>query len=214
MKATQLAIKRLIDIVVSMIGLLILSPLFAIIALAIKLDSRGPVFFRQERAGKDSKLLKVWKFRTMTEEAENHPLGAFTAVGDPRITRIGQLLRRSGLDELPQLINVLKGEMSLVGPRPTLAYQVQKYNKEQRQRLLVKPGITSWALVNGRNKLTWPEKIELDLWYVKNWSLLLDFNILFKTPFVILKGEGLFLEEQDEILKKEAPVETDLLGKP
>jgi exopolysaccharide biosynthesis polyprenyl glycosylphosphotransferase len=213
-KQIQLAFKRFLDIVLCLIGLVLLIIPFALIALAIKLDSRGPVFFKQARIGQNGKRFACWKFRTMVKDAENHPLGAFTTTGDPRITRLGQWLRRSGLDELPQLFNVLKGEMSLIGPRPTLAYQVAKYNQEQRQRLLVKPGITSWALVNGRNQLTWPEKIELDLWYVRNWSLGLDFKILFKTPFVILKGEGLFLEKQDEILKQEAAAATDLPGKP
>jgi exopolysaccharide biosynthesis polyprenyl glycosylphosphotransferase len=195
-------VKRFLDIVVSVVGLALLAIPFALIALAIKLDSKGPVFFKQERVGKDGKRFICWKFRTMIEGADRHPLGAFTPKGDPRITRIGYWLRRLGLDELPQLINVLKGEMSLVGPRPTLPYQVQKYNERQMQRLAVKPGITSWALINGRNQLTWPEKIELDLWYVENWSLWLDLKILFRTPLVILKGEGLFLEKEDEILSQ------------
>ena len=112
------------------------------------------------------------------------------------------MFRRLGIDELPQLINVLKGEMSLVGPRPTLPYQVAKYNDVQRKRLLVKPGITGWALIQGRNSLTWPEKIELDVWYVEHWSLKRDFFILFRTPMVVLGGQGLFLEKDDVILKK------------
>ncbi|MCK4393480.1 sugar transferase [Candidatus Bipolaricaulota bacterium] len=194
-------LKRAIDIVLSLVGLIILAGPFAVIALAIKLDSKGPVFFRQERVGKEGLLFRSWKLRTMVVQAEEHALGAFTPKGDPRITRMGAFVRRFGLDELPQLINVLAGEMSLVGPRPTLPYQVAKYDTIQRKRLMVKPGITGWALINGRNVLTWPEKIELDIWYVEHWSLKLDLHILLKTPFVILGGRGLFLEQIDEILK-------------
>lgn len=198
----QVILKRLIDILLSFIGLVLLAVPFAIVALVIKLDSKDSVFFRQERVGKDGQSFKVWKFRTMVVGAEKDPLGAFTSKGDLRITRVGYLLRRFGIDELPQLINVLKGEMSLVGPRPTLPYQVAKYNDVQRKRLLVKPGITGWALIKGRNSLTWPEKIELDVWYVEHWSLKRDCFILFRTPVVVLGGQGLFLEKDDVILKK------------
>ncbi len=170
-KHVQLFVKRFLDIVVSIVGLALLAIPFALIALAIKLDSKGPVFFKQERVGKDGKRFICWKFRTMIEGAINQGLGVTVAQDDPRITRVGRFLRNWGLDELPQLINVLKGEMSLVGPRPTFPYQVEQYNAFQRRRLEVKPGITGWALVNGRNRVPWEERIKLDVWYVDHWSL-------------------------------------------
>lgn len=171
-------IKRLIDFWASLFGFILLSPLFLVIAVAIKLDSPGPVFFRQERVGKDGRVFKIFKFRTMVVNAEKMGAGVFVEKEDPRITRVGKWLRNTSLDELPQLINVLRGEMSLVGPRPTLPYQVERYDERQRRRLLMRPGITGWVQVNGRNSLTWPEKIELDIWYVEHWSLWLDLRIL------------------------------------
>lgn len=187
--------KRVLDLVISAIGLVICAPLFAFVALAIKLDSPGPVFFRQERTGKDGQPFYPYKFRTMVVNAERIGLGLNVAKDDPRITRVGRVLRNWGIDELPQLINVLKGEMSLVGPRPTLRYQVEQYDAFQRRRLEVKPGITGWALVNGRNRLSWEERIKLDVWYVDNWSLWLDIKILFKTLWVVLvTHEGVYGE--------------------
>ncbi|MCL6642778.1 MAG: exopolysaccharide biosynthesis polyprenyl glycosylphosphotransferase [Candidatus Bipolaricaulota bacterium] len=194
-KRVQLVAKRLLDIVFSVVGLALLAIPFALIALAIKLDSKGPVFFKHERVGKDGKRFICWKFRTMIEGAINQGLGVTVAQDDPRITRVGRFLRNWGLDELPQLINVLKGEMSLVGPRPTFPYQVERYTAFQRRRLEVKPGITGWALVNGRNRLPWEERIKLDVWYVDHWSLWLDFKILLKTLWVVLvTHEGLYGE--------------------
>ena len=192
----QLALKCLIDILLSFIGLVLLTVPFAIIALAIKLDSKGPIFFRQERVGKDGQSFKVWKFRTMVVGAVQQGLGYNIAKDDSRITRVGALLRNWGLDELPQLINVFIGEMSLVGPRPTLRYQVERYNDFQRRRLQVKPGITSLAVVLGRNALSWKERIEFDVWYVEHWSLWLDIKILFKTLWTVLvTHEGLYGED-------------------
>jgi lipopolysaccharide/colanic/teichoic acid biosynthesis glycosyltransferase len=192
----QLILKRLIDILLSLIGLSLLAIPFAIIALAIKLDSKGPIIFRQERVGKDGRSFKVWKFRTMGVGAVRKGLGYNVAKDDSRITRVGAVLRNWGLDELPQLINVFAGEMSLVGPRPTLRYQVEHYNDFQRRRLQVKPGITSLAVVSGRNALSWKERIELDVWYVKHWSLWLDIKILFKTLWIVLvTHEGLYGED-------------------
>jgi|GEM_PF-665444 len=194
-KRVQLFMKRFLDIVVSVVGLALLALPFALIALAIKLDSKGSVFFKHERVGKDGKRFICWKFRTMIEGAINQGLGVTVAQDDPRITRVGRFLRNWGLDELPQLINVLKGEMSLVGPRPTFPYQVEQYNAFQRRRLEVKPGITGWALVNGRNRLPWEERIKLDVWYVDHWSLWLDLKILLKTLWVVLvTREGLYGE--------------------
>jgi len=190
-----LAAKRLMDLIVSLIALAVLAIPFALIALAIKLDSRGPVFFRQERAGQGGKLFRIWKFRTMVEGAVEQGLGYNVAKDDPRITGVGQFLRSWGLDELPQLINVLRGEMSIVGPRPTLQYQVEQYDEFQRRRLLVKPGITGWALIHGRNLLTWEERIEYDVWYVEHQSLWLDLKIVLKTLWVVLvQREGIYSE--------------------
>ena len=174
------------------IALLVLLPIFAIIGISIKLDSKGPVFFIQERAGKEGKIFKAYKLRTMIDNAEKIGLGYEIAKDDNRITWVGKHLRW-GIDELPQLINVFNGDMSLVGPRPTLIEQVNQYSKEHRRRLEMKPGITGWALVNGRNKLSWPEKIKLDIWYIDHWSIWLDLKILFKTIWVVIfKREGIY----------------------
>jgi exopolysaccharide biosynthesis polyprenyl glycosylphosphotransferase len=190
-----MVLKRLLDITVSIVGLILLAIPFAVIALAIKLHSRGPVFFRQERVGKNGKRFICWKFRTMIEGAVTQGLGVTVAQDDPRITRVGRFLRKWGLDELPQLIHVLHGEMSLIGPRPTFPYQVEQYDGFQRRRLEVKPGLTGWALVNGRNRLMWEERITLDVWYVDHWSLWLDLKILLKTFWIVLiTREGLYGE--------------------
>jgi len=196
--------KEIFDKIFSFLALVVLLPIFLIVAILIKIDSKGSMFFLQERVGKDGKIFKVFKFRTMTVDAPEKTKGRYIEKSNPYVTRIGKFLRRSGIDELPQLINVLKGEMSLVGPRPTLPYQVAKYDEFQKRRLLIKPGITSWALVNGRNKLTWPEKIKLDVWYIENWNSWLDIKILFKTVWVVAKGEGLYADrETDEIARNE-----------
>lgn len=188
-----LFLKRIFDIVVSLIGLVLLSPLFLLVAVLIKLDSSGPVFFKQERIGIKGKPFFPYKFRTMVQGAVGKGLGFTVAKDDERITKIGKFLRKYGIDEFPQLINVLKGEMSLVGPRPTLRYQVEKYNEFEVRRLLVKPGLAGWALVHGRNSLTWPERIKYDVWYVDNWSLWLDIKIIFKTFYLIfIRQEGIY----------------------
>jgi lipopolysaccharide/colanic/teichoic acid biosynthesis glycosyltransferase len=174
------------------IALIILLPIFAIIGVFIKLDSKGPIFFIQKRAGKDGKIFKAYKLRTMVDNAVETGLGYEMSKDDNRITRVGKHLRW-GIDELPQLINVFKGEMSLVGPRPALPHQVKKYSKQERRRLEVKSGITGWALVNGRNILSWSERIKLDIWYVDHWSLWLDLKILFRTIWVVIfKREGIY----------------------
>lgn len=188
--------KRLIDLLVSSLLLFILSPLFLLIALLIKLDSPGPAIFCQERVGLHGKLFLIFKFRTMILNAADIGSGAIIDLEDNRITRTGHFLRRYSLDELPQLLNILRGEMSLVGPRPTLAYQVQQYTERQLQRLQVKPGLTGWAQIKGRNSLSWPERIELDLWYVENKCLTIDLLILGKTVGVVLHGSGLYAEQE------------------
>jgi lipopolysaccharide/colanic/teichoic acid biosynthesis glycosyltransferase len=189
----QVAVKRGLDLGVSAISLFALAIPFAAIALAIKLDDCGPVFFRQERIGKGGRVFRVWKFRTMIVDAASQGLGNTVASDDDRITRVGRLLRKFGVDELPQILNVLSGEMSLVGPRPTLAYQVEHYDATQRRRLEVRPGITSLAVVSGRNALSWNERIELDVWYIDRWSLGLDLKILLRTLWcVLVTREGLY----------------------
>jgi lipopolysaccharide/colanic/teichoic acid biosynthesis glycosyltransferase len=188
-------LKRLLDITGASIGLAFLAIPFLLIAMAIKLDSRGPVFFRQERIGLRGTSFKPWKFRTMIEGAVNVGLGLSAAKDDPRITRVGRFLRNTGIDELPQIINVLRGKMSLVGPRPTLPQQVERYNEEQRRRLLAKPGVTGLAVVRGRNALSWEERIKLDTWYIDHWSIWLDIKILALTPWkVLVTRKGLYGE--------------------
>jgi len=202
----QEKVKRGFDLFISGMALAFLSPLFLVVALAILLDDGRPVFFRQERVGRGGKRFRVFKFRTMVPDAESK--GLFTHENDPRITRVGRILRRWSLDELPQLLNVLLGQMSLVGPRPTLPYQTEKYTERQKRRLLVRPGITGLAQVKGRNALSWPEKIELDLQYVDRMSLWLDLKIILMTVPALFKRKTLYKSpeewERDPIAKKEA----------
>ncbi len=183
---------RVLDIALAGIGLALAAPLLLIAAVAIKLDSRGPVIYRQRRVGKDGQEFEVLKLRTMRPGAD--PVGVGTPVleNDPRVTRIGRVLRRTSLDEIPNLVNVLRGELAIVGPRPTLAAQVELYTERQRRRLEVKPGITGWAQVNGRAGIPWDERIELDVWYVDNRSLALDLRILARTARLLLSGRGLY----------------------
>ena len=187
--------KWICDFIASLIGLIILLPLFIIIAILIKIDSKGPVFFLQERLGKDGKTFKMYKFRTMVKNAENKGSGIYTSKEDPRITKIGHFLRKTSLDELPQLINILKGEMSLVGPRPPVPYhpyKYEEYSKKQKKRFNVKPGITGYAQVSGRNKLSWDERIEYDIKYVNKRNLLLDIKIIFFTFYKLFKKEEIY----------------------
>jgi lipopolysaccharide/colanic/teichoic acid biosynthesis glycosyltransferase len=185
--------KRIVDVLASGIALLVLAFPFAAVALAVKLDDHGPVFFRQERVGKGGRVFRVWKFRTMVVDAVSKGLGVTVAHDDERITRVGKTLRGSGIDELPQILNVLVGEMSLVGPRPTLAYQVERYSPLQKRRLEVRPGITSLAVVSGRNALSWNERIEIDVWYIDHWSFSLDLKIMLRTLWcVLVTREGLY----------------------
>lgn len=192
-KHIQLFLKRALDISASLSSLLVLVIPFIVISLFIKIDSKGPIFFKQERVGKDGKNFFIWKFRTMINGAINHGLGLNVAKNDPRITRIGVILRNLGIDELPQLINVFLGDMSLVGPRPTLRNQVDLYGNFERQRLSAKPGMTCLSIIKGRNRLSWNERIELDVEYIKTWSLWLDIKIIIKTFWVVLvKREGIY----------------------
>jgi lipopolysaccharide/colanic/teichoic acid biosynthesis glycosyltransferase len=185
-------IRRAVDIAVASLGLLLGAPVLALAALAVKLDSPGPAFYRQRRSGLHGVPFDVLKLRTMVDGAEHVGAGLAIDAGDARITRVGAFLRRTSLDELPNLVNVLRGEMSLIGPRPTLPAQVAQYTERQRGRLSVKPGITGWAQVNGRASLPWSQRIELDLYYVEHRSLLLDLRILARTPLLVLGGGGLY----------------------
>ena len=184
--------RRVVDLVVAGIALVLAAPLLVIAAIAIKLDSRGPVLYKARRVGRDGAEFELYKLRTM--HTGNDPVGVGTPVlaGDPRVTRVGAVLRRFSLDELPNLINVIRGEMSVVGPRPTLAAQVAGYTPHQRRRLEVKPGLTGWAQVNGRAGIPWDERIELDVWYVEHRSPALDLRILARTARLLVTGRGLY----------------------
>jgi lipopolysaccharide/colanic/teichoic acid biosynthesis glycosyltransferase len=186
---------RALDLLVASLALVLGSPLLALAAILIKLESRGPVFYRQRRVGRGGRPFDLWKLRTMVPGAETMGAGIYVVEGDPRITRTGRLLRRFSLDELPNLINVVRGEMAMVGPRPTVQEQVDRYTDRQRRRLEVKPGITGWAQVNGRTSLPWPERIELDVWYVEHRSLRLDLRILARTVRLLATGHGLYSDD-------------------
>jgi lipopolysaccharide/colanic/teichoic acid biosynthesis glycosyltransferase len=188
-------IRRALDIAVASLALLLAAPALALAALAIRLESPGPVIYRQRRIGLHGHAFDVIKLRTMVEGAEHIGAGLAINANDSRVTRVGALLRRTSLDELPNLVNVLRGEMSVIGPRPTLPAQVERYTERQRGRLAVKPGITGWAQVNGRASLPWAERIELDLYYVEHRSLALDLRILWRTAVLVLGGSGLYKGE-------------------
>jgi len=181
-------VNRAADLVLAGGALVLASPLLALAALAIKLEDGGPILYRQTRVGKDGIDFELLKLRTMVVGAETMGAGLAVNRGDPRITRTGRVLRKLSLDELPQLWNVVRGEMSVIGPRPTLRYQVEQYDERQRRRLEVKPGLTGWAQVNGRAALPWAERIELDVWYVEHRSPLLDLEILARTPLALFRG--------------------------
>jgi lipopolysaccharide/colanic/teichoic acid biosynthesis glycosyltransferase len=181
-------VNRALDVAGSAVGLAVSSPFLAAAALAIKLGDGGPVLYRQRRVGHRGEEFDLLKLRTMVVGAETKGAGWAVNRGDPRITRAGRLLRRLSLDELPQFWNVLRGDMSLIGPRPTLAYQVEQYTPRQRRRLEVKPGLTGWAQIHGRARVPWEERIELDVWYVENRSPWLDLKILLRTPLALFSG--------------------------
>lgn len=186
------SVKRLLDRIAALVLLVISSPVLIAACIAIRLESSGSPIYRQRRIGKDGVPFDLYKLRTMVSGAEGMGTGLAVDEGDPRITRVGGFLRRFSLDELPNLINVLRGEMSLVGPRPTVRAQVEQYSERQRKRLTVEPGITGWAQIRGRAALPWHDRIELDLWYVEHWSLRLDLRILVATVGLLLSGKGLY----------------------
>ncbi len=199
-------LKRVIDVVLSFMAIVFLAVPMLLIALLIKLDSKGPVLFKQERLGLGGKVYKIYKFRSMCVGAEQMGTGVYSGDGDPRVTRMGKIMRATSIDELPQLLNILKGEMSFVGPRPPLTYHpwnIEDYTEEQLRMFEVRPGITGWAQVNGRKTVEWNNRIRLNVWYVDNCSLMLDIKILFLTFYKVIKNEdnenvGATVESQSE----------------
>ena len=187
--------KRVLDVVVAGTALVVCAPVLAAAAALVRLETHGHAIYRQRRVGRDGEPFELYKLRTMVHGAEQMGAGLAVNVGDERITRVGGILRRTSLDELPNLFNVLAGEMSIVGPRPTVQVQVDRYTERQRGRLSVRPGITGWAQVNGRASLPWNERIELDLWYVEHASLALDLRILLATVRMVVTGHGLYTGE-------------------
>lgn len=203
-------LKRFIDVTVSGISLILLSPIFLIVIVLIKIDSKGPALFTQKRVGKEGKEFKIYKFRTMlTFEDSFYPDGSPIENYD-RITKVGNILRKTSIDELPQLINILIGDMSIVGPRPTLSYQVEKYDDNQARRLKVNPGLTGLAQVSGRNSLSWEQKIQYDINYFDNITFIGDLNIILKTFIVVFKSEKIEFVAHDEISKHEGDVRDDV----
>lgn len=185
-------IKRVSDLVIGLAGTILLSPIFLVTAICIKIDSPGKVFFLQERLGKNGRAFKIIKFRSMCENAEHMGSGVYSGKGDMRVTKVGRFIRATSIDELPQLVNLIRGDMSLIGPRPPLTYHpwpVEKYTKEQFHMFDVRPGITGWAQIHGRKAVEWNKRIELNVWYVRHMSFLLDIKIFFMTIIKVLKNE-------------------------
>lgn len=188
-------LKNIFDYIVAGISLILLFPIFVIIGILIKIDSKGPIFFKQERLGKNGKIFKIYKFRTMVNNAINLGKGLSIQKNDSRITKIGNFLRKTSLDELPQFINILKGEMSFVGPRPPVPYHPYKYENytnKKRKRFVMKPGVTGLAQISGRNNLTWDERIEYDIKYVEEFNFFYDIKILFNTAYKVVKKEDIY----------------------
>lgn len=215
MREIQLIIKRTVDIMLSAILLicLIVVPVMIIIPLGIRLTSKGPAVFTQERVGKNGKVFKIYKFRTMRIPEDSIDENGNQLEPKQRITKFGAFLRKTSLDELMQIFNILNGTMSFIGPRPTLPYQTERYTERQHKRHDMRPGITGWAQVNGRNDLTWTEKIEFDIEYIEKYSLWFDIKILFKTVAVVFKKEGIEFTKDDAINAKEVTVEKETVTK-
>jgi sugar transferase EpsL len=191
-------VKRAGDFATALIGLVVLSPLLATVTILLFLTSGPPVFFLQKRAGLHGREFEIIKFRSMTRDAEQRIQGRYIAPNDPYVTPIGRFMRKTSLDELPELVNVLKGEMSLVGPRPQLSAEVAKYDAFQRRRLEGRPGITGWAQVNGRASISWTERFKLDAWYIDHWTLWLDIRILFMTIYQVVRQRDLERPASDD----------------
>ena len=187
--------RRAFDIVVAAGALALAAPFLLVAVIAIRLESRGSAIYRQRRVGQDGHAFDVIKLRTMVTGAERLGAGLAVSEGDTRITRVGRILRRTSLDEVPNLVNVLRGEMAIIGPRPTVPVQVEQYTERQRGRLAVKPGMTGWAQVNGRAEIPWDQRIELDLWYIEHRSWVLDLRILWRSVRIVFGGDGLYRGE-------------------
>lgn len=184
-------LKRFFDILMSLILLILLAPILLIAAIAVKVDSKGPAIFKQERLGRDGRVFSIYKFRSMRVNAEHTGSGVYSGKNDARVTRVGKFLRASSIDELPQLWNILKGDMSFIGPRPPLTYHpwpIEEYTEEQRKMFLVRPGITGWAQINGRKGVEWHDRIKLSVWYVEHLSMWLDIKIFFATIFKVFSN--------------------------
>lgn len=196
----QQALKRFLDFAIATILLVVFSVPLMLIAIALRIESKGPSLFKQERTGKDGKVFMLYKLRSMRISGEQRNLFH----KEQNLTSIGKLMRRWRIDEMPQFLNVLKGEMSIVGPRPTLSYQAERYDQEQRRRLSVRPGLTGWSQIHGDSAISWPDRIALDLWYIDNWSIWLDLKIMLQTPVALLRIRKINAEEgppSDEISK-------------
>lgn len=188
-KKSYLIIKRIIDIICSILGLIILIPVFLIVSIAIKIESKGPVIFKQKRIGKDGKVFEIYKFRSMIVGAEKMGTGVYSKKGDTRVTKVGKFIRATSIDELPQLLNILKGEMSFIGPRPVLTYhpwKYEEYTEEQKKRFLLRPGVTGWAQIHGRKQVEWEKRIKLDVEYVEKISFIMDLKIFFITIYKVI----------------------------
>lgn len=202
-------IKRLLDVLISMFGLLLLSPLLVIISFFIKMETKGPIIFKQERLGINGRVFKIYKFRSMKIDAEKDNAGLFNYADDPRVTKVGKFIRKTSIDELPQLLNVLIGDMSLVGPRPAVTYELGDFdtlNKRFKKRFMVLPGITGLAQVSGRNEIPWDQKVDYDNKYIdlfKKYGVFIDINIIFRTVINIFKSEDIFEEKLDANLSNE-----------
>ena len=203
--------KRFCEIILSFLAIVILSPILLITSIAVKLDSPGPVIFKQDRLGKDGKVFKIYKFRSMCENAEHTGTGVYSGADDMRVTRVGKIIRATSIDELPQLVNILKGDMSFVGPRPPLTYHpwdISEYTEEQFRMFAVRPGITGWTQTHGRKDVEWHERIRLNVWYVDNVSMWLDIKILFLTVFKVIKNEDNVNSSETLVLDNEEEKES------
>lgn len=208
-------LKRLFDVVLSLLILIILCPVFLIVAIAVKIDSKGPVLFKQERLGKGGRVFKIYKFRSMCVNAEHTGSGVYSGKGDARVTRVGRIIRATSIDELPQAVNILKGDMSFIGPRPPLTYHpwpIEEYTDEQRKMFDVRPGITGWAQINGRKAVEWHDRIKLSVWYVEHLTMWLDIKIFFLTFFKVFtnadnENTGATVATPATAESDEAPVE-------
>lgn len=198
-----MTIKRVIDILMSAFLIILFAPLFCLISLLIKIDSAGPIIFKQARIGKNSYIFNILKFRTMIDNAERIGSGLKTCVSDPRITRIGKILRKTSLDELPQLFNIIRGDMSFVGPRPAPVVLINKMTDHEKKRLRIRPGLTGWAQINGRTSISWKDKYKLDIWYYENYSVLLDLKIILKTILYVIFSKDIYSKQYErEVTEK------------